>query len=251
MSPRDEYVLDPAHWPDMPSAHRAFLEAAIARLRADERLVGLAAGGSFISRTLDEHSDLDLVVVSRPEVSGEVLRDGPDIARRLGPLLATFPGDHVGEPRLFISLYGPTLLHVDFKFVSTEELAHRVEDPVILWDREGVVLGLGALRRGQDRSRRAVRGDRCARVRPCSRAGPPHPVRGGGTAERCPPRRADCAGARGRLALDPGFARPAILLEGIDSDADALQRAPRAACSADAPTQSGDRTRRQGLPRGR
>src|SRR5437016_11802340 len=60
----------------------------------------------------------------------------------------------------------------------------------------------------------------------------------------CPPRRADCAGARGRLALDPGFARPAILLEGIDSDADALQRAPRAACSADAPTQSGDRTRR-------
>src|SRR5438445_7263416 len=199
MSPRDEYVLDPAHWPDMPSAHRAFLEAAIPRLRADERLVGLAAGGSFISRTLDEHSDLDLVVVSRPEVSGEVLRDGPDIARRLGPLLATFPA----------------------------------------MDR-GSFLGLGALRR-----------DRCARVRPCSRAGPPHPVRGGGTAERCPPGRADCAGARGRLALDPGFARPAILLEGIDSDADALQRAPRAACSADAPTQSGDRTRRQGLPRGR
>jgi len=96
-------VLDPTHWPDMPSAHRAFLEAAIPRLR-DERLVGLAAGGSFISRTLDEHSDLDLVVVSRPEVSGEVLRDGPDIARRLGPLLATFPGDHAierdEEPRL-------------------------------------------------------------------------------------------------------------------------------------------------------
>ena len=132
-------MLDPAHWPDMPSAHRAFLEAAIPRLRADERLVGLAAGGSFISRTLDEHSDLDLVVVSRPEVSGEVLRDGPDIARRLGPLLATFPGDHVGEPRLFISLYGPALLHVDFKFVSTEELAHRVENPVILWDRDGAV----------------------------------------------------------------------------------------------------------------
>ena len=179
MSPRDDYVLDPTHWPDMPSAHRAFLEAAIPRLR-DERLVGLAAGGSVISRTLDEHSDLDLVVVSRPEVSGEVLRDGPDIARRLGPLLATFPGDRVGEPRLFISLYGP-----------------------------------------------------------------------GRTAEWCPPRRAGCAGARGRLALDPGFARPAILLEGIDSDADALQRAPRAARSADAPTQSRGRTRRQGLPRGR
>ena len=139
MSPTDEFVLEPAHWPDMPSAHRAFLEAAIPKLRADERLVGLAAGGSFISRTLDEHSDLDLVVVSRPEVSSAVLRDGPDLARRLGPLLATFPGDHVGEPRLFISLYGPPLLHVDLKFVSTEELAHRVEDPVVLWDRGGVL----------------------------------------------------------------------------------------------------------------
>ena len=139
MSPTDEFVLEPAHWPAMPSAHRAFLEAAIPKLRADERLVGLAAGGSFISRTLDEHSDLDLVVVSRPEVSSAVLRDGPDLARRLGPLLATFPGDHVREPRLFISLYGPPLLHVDLKFVSTEELAHRVEDPVVLWDRGGVI----------------------------------------------------------------------------------------------------------------
>jgi hypothetical protein len=139
MSQWDEYVLDPARWPDMPSPHRAFLEAAIPKLRADERLVGLAAGGSFRSRTLDEHSDLDLVVVSRPEVSSEVLRDGPDLARRLGPLLAIFPGDHVGEPRLFISLYGPPLLHVDLKFVSTEELAHRVEDPEVLWDRGGAV----------------------------------------------------------------------------------------------------------------
>ncbi len=38
--------------------------------------------------------------------------------------------------------------------------------------------------------------------------------RGGRTAEWCPPRRAGCPGARGRLALDPGFARPAILLGG-------------------------------------
>ncbi len=139
MSSADEYALDPARWPAMPAVHRAFLEAAVPKLRADARLVGLAAGGSFISRTLDEHSDLDLVVISRPELSSEVLRDGPEIARGLGPLLATFPGDHVGEPRLFISLYGPPLLHVDLKFVSTEEVAHRVEDPVILWERGGVI----------------------------------------------------------------------------------------------------------------
>ncbi|PYN79583.1 MAG: oxalate:formate antiporter [Candidatus Rokuibacteriota bacterium] len=143
----DEYVLDEGHWPEMPAMHRAFLERAILQFRADERLVGIAAGGSFISRMLDEHSDLDLVVVSLPAVSKHVLREGPDLAQRLGPLLASFPGDHVGEPRLLICLYGPPLLHVDLKFMSTEELAHRVEDPQILWDRRGAVRSAMAVAR--------------------------------------------------------------------------------------------------------
>jgi predicted nucleotidyltransferase len=134
-----EYLLDPRHWPEMPPPHHAFLDRALPRLRADARLAGVAAGGSFASGQLDEHSDLDLVVVSLPEASNDVLREGPDIARRLGPLLAAFPGDHVGEARLLICLYGPPLLHVDLKFISTDDLLHRVEDPTILWDRHGAV----------------------------------------------------------------------------------------------------------------
>ena len=127
-------------WPGMlPSRHRTFLERALPLLQADVRLAGVAAGGSFISGEMDEHSDLDLVVVSPPATAREVLEGGPEIARRLGPLLAVFPGDHVGEPRLLICLYGPPLLHVDLKFVSTVELLHRVEDPTILWDRDGAL----------------------------------------------------------------------------------------------------------------
>lgn len=135
----NEYVLDPAHWPAMPPLHRAFLEHSIPLFRTDTRLAGLAAGGSFVSGGLDAHSDLDLVVVSLPETSQDVLREGPDFAQRLGPLLAAFPGDHVGEPRLLICLYGPPLLHVDLKFLSADALVHRVEDPRILWDRHGTV----------------------------------------------------------------------------------------------------------------
>jgi len=41
----DEYVLDEGHWPEMPAMNRAFLERAILQFRADERLVGIAAGG--------------------------------------------------------------------------------------------------------------------------------------------------------------------------------------------------------------
>ena len=60
-----------------------------------------------------------------------------DIARGLGPFLAGFPGDHVGEPRVLICLYGPPLLHVDLKFVRLEDAADRVEDPEVLWERDG------------------------------------------------------------------------------------------------------------------
>jgi hypothetical protein len=141
------FVLDPDKWPRLPQVHREFLQSAIPKLRADARLVGLAAGGSFIARRLDEFSDLDLIVVAAPDAAQEVLRSGATLAAQLGPLLASFPGDHVGEPRLLICLYGPPLLHVDLKFLSTQELAHRVEDPTILWDRDGEVrLGLS---RGQ------------------------------------------------------------------------------------------------------
>ena len=134
-----DYVLDPEYWPEMPSLHRAFLAHALPIFRTDTRLVGLAAGGSFISGGLDAHSDLDLVVVSLPEASPDVLRDGPALARRLGSLLAAFPGEHVGEPRLLICLYGPPLLHVDLKFLAVDALVPRVEDPCILWDRHGTV----------------------------------------------------------------------------------------------------------------
>lgn len=143
-----EYVLEPRDWPAMQPAHRSFLEGAIPKFRTDARLLGLAAAGSFIGGRLDEHSDLDLVVISGPDVTNDVLRDGSRIAATLGPLLAAFVGDHVGEPRLLICLYGPPLLHVDLKFLSIEELAHRVEDPVVLWDRRGAVGAAMSLAQG-------------------------------------------------------------------------------------------------------
>lgn len=135
----DAYVLAPEQWPAMPLIHREFLARALSKLQGDPRLEGVAAGGSFISGALDEQSDLDLVVVAVRERASEVLHEAADLARGLGSLLAAFPGDHVGELRLLICLFGPPLLHVDFKFLSADELSHRVEDPVVLWDRRGRV----------------------------------------------------------------------------------------------------------------
>jgi hypothetical protein len=122
-----------------PPIHQAFLERALPRLQADPRIVGVAAGGSWIDDALDEYSDLDLVIACAPSAHAAVMRDRQSIAAALGPLLNAFTGEHVNEPRLLICLYEPGPLHVDLKFVPVGDLATRVEDPVVLWERDGAV----------------------------------------------------------------------------------------------------------------
>lgn len=55
----------------------------------------------------------------------------------------------MGEPRLLICLYDAPLLHVDLKFVSLDEVHLRVEEPAVLWERDGRVTS--ALQQGEAR----------------------------------------------------------------------------------------------------
>ena len=121
----------------LPEGHARFLDAAVARLRDDPRIVAVAIGGSYLHRRIDEFSDLDLIVAVEPTEYASVSADRKRIAAAIGGLLAAFTGEHVGEPRLLICLYGPPLLHVDLKFVSVADAGIRVEDPAILWERDG------------------------------------------------------------------------------------------------------------------
>lgn len=122
---------------DLPEPHAGFLRSAVDRLKQDSRLVGVAAGGSYLTQSIDEFSDLDLVLAIEPAAYESVLTERTEIAASIGPLLASFTGEHVGEPRLLICLYGPPLLHVDLKFINVLDAASRVEDPAILWERDG------------------------------------------------------------------------------------------------------------------
>lgn len=120
----------------IPSSHQAFIDNALPILREDDRLLGVAAAGSFITEELDEFSDLDFVIVVDAPFYETVMLERSLIASRLGTLLTAFTGEHVGEPRLLICLYDHPILHVDLKFVRLEAFrTDRVEDPVILWER--------------------------------------------------------------------------------------------------------------------
>lgn len=120
----------------VPEPQREFLEQIIDSLKRDDRLLGVAIGGSYLSGEMDEYSDLDLLVVVDDGYYQQVLEERQQIASNLGSLLAAFTGEHVGEPRLLICLYDNPLIHVDLKFLLLQDFkTDRVENPDILWER--------------------------------------------------------------------------------------------------------------------
>lgn len=127
----------------MLDVHREFLNNMLATLRADRRIDAVLGAGSLIEPGLDRWSDLDLVLVVADDAWPGILSERRELAQTLGPLLQAFTGEHVGEPRLLIALFQHpdlTLLHVDLKFVTLDDLDRRVETPVILWARDEAVV---------------------------------------------------------------------------------------------------------------
>lgn len=120
----------------LPPEHQKFMDRALPVFQRDPRFLGVAASGSWITRTMDEYSDIDLVAVVDPKYYPLEPPERHAFIESLGRLLAAFPGDHVGEPRLTICLYDDPLLHVDVKFIAPDDLEFRIENPVILWERD-------------------------------------------------------------------------------------------------------------------
>lgn len=121
----------------IPHAHKIFIAHTLPRLEEDSRILGVAAAGSWITRELDEYSDLDLVLVVDPAQYQSVLQDMSSIALGLGTCIASFTGDHVGVKNLLICLFEDPLLHVDLKFISLDDFSSRIENPEVLWERNG------------------------------------------------------------------------------------------------------------------
>lgn len=103
-------------------------------VQRDETVIGLAAGGSWISGEMDEYSDLDLILITKEKVT-ENKEQMLQYAKSFGDLISGFTGEHVGEPRVLICLYDNPLLHVDIKFLTLPELYDRVENPAVLFER--------------------------------------------------------------------------------------------------------------------
>ena len=120
----------------LPATHRALLDTIVSTLSQDPRKVAIGASGSYASNTMDQYSDLDLVIAIEPNDYDQVMCQRFQLVEDITGFIAGFTGEHVGEPRLIIALYEPDLVHVDFKFVSLEDAAQRVDDTQIVWQRD-------------------------------------------------------------------------------------------------------------------
>jgi predicted nucleotidyltransferase len=118
---------------------KEFADKAVEIVKADENIVGVAVAGSWLTNAIDAFSDLDLILVTKEKVGGDKEKMLA-YAERFPHFLSGFTGEHVGEPRVLICLYDQPLLHVDIKFVTLEEFQQRIETPVILLDKEGLLL---------------------------------------------------------------------------------------------------------------
>lgn len=123
----------------LPATHEKILTTIIAEFSKDKRIVGIGANGSYATNSMDKYSDLDLVIAINPIDFEMVMKERFNIIDTVEGKVAAFTGEHVGEPRLVIALFAPDAIHVDFKFVSLPDASNRVDDTVVLWEREAVL----------------------------------------------------------------------------------------------------------------
>ncbi len=114
---------------------QSFATNVVSLIKTDPFVIGLAAAGSWITNELDEYSDLDLTLITESKISDDKEKM-LEYAHQFGKLISAFTGEHVGEPRVLICLYDEPLIHVDIKFLTLPEFKERVEDPVVLFERE-------------------------------------------------------------------------------------------------------------------
>lgn len=125
---------------NLPIIHERFLRLVCQCAEEDERINALLIGGSYVHGGLDEQSDLDFVLVVESERYEEMMETRRAFAEKLPNFLNAFTGEHVGEPRLLICLFGPPLLHVDLKFVLMSDFDSQIEKRAILFAKDPLAI---------------------------------------------------------------------------------------------------------------
>jgi hypothetical protein len=119
-----------------PATHLRCIEQISQIIENDQRFDAALVSGSFATKSMDQYSDIDIILVVNDDCYDDVMAKRTEFAAKVGNLISAFTGEHVGEPRLLICLFGPPLVHVDFKFVTASSLDAFVDRPLVLFARD-------------------------------------------------------------------------------------------------------------------
>jgi len=124
--------------------HRRLLERAAAHFQADQRVLGVAVGGSIAAGNMDFYSDIDLDVIVRGDDFDAVFAERDRAAVAVGQPLFRFIADHLPfGAHLYIVLYeGPIKLDFSYLRVTDVEPSWTLAGRVILKDTNGFLAAI-------------------------------------------------------------------------------------------------------------
>lgn len=119
--------------------HYNFVNIINETLKRDATFIGIAVGGSYMTESLDEYSDLDVHLVIADNQKALDFEEKKAMLAAVQKPLCCYPNGH--DARVIVCLYdfNPIILHVDWKWQTLTEFEDRVENPVVLFERDGLL----------------------------------------------------------------------------------------------------------------
>jgi hypothetical protein len=118
--------------------HLNLVKKAESLIRTDNRFIGMALGGSWINKQLDEFSDLDIYLIMSDHAVLSI-DEKKEILCQYGELLCFY--NNANDDNVTVSLFKieEQLLHVDCKWIYLSGLRKRVENPDIIFEKDGLL----------------------------------------------------------------------------------------------------------------
>jgi predicted nucleotidyltransferase len=129
--------------------HQAYLNRFEEACRSDERVLAALLVGSYVKGTNDEHSDLDLYVITKDEAYNEFVSRRDSFVRSLGE--PAFMEDF-GLPGILFLIF-PDGAEVEISFIPENQLAQVFDEPYqVLLDKKNITAGVISHRRQVDQA---------------------------------------------------------------------------------------------------
>lgn len=118
--------------------HLNFVKRVVSQIKTDDRFTGMALGGSWLDKRLDEFSDLDIYLIMADHRTLSFI-EKKKILGQWGKILCFYPDSNDKNVSVCLYNFKQQLLHVDCKWIDLIGFRKRVENQEIVIDKDGML----------------------------------------------------------------------------------------------------------------